>query len=70
MVLNIACAIFIVLLIIYVMFSVFAIYHYISFKNVRILELHLTISFIVVYTVVFIMILFKVFPSINIEFKL
>jgi hypothetical protein len=70
MVLNIACAILIALLALYVTLSVITIVHYIFFKNARIIELFFISSFIAVCIVVIIMIFFIMFPTLNIEFKI
>ena len=70
MILNIACAILIVLLIGYAILSVFTLFYYAFFKNAKVIEIFFIYSFITVCVAFFIVIVFKMFPSINIEFKI
>jgi hypothetical protein len=70
MVLNIACAILIVLGVLYVALSVFTLIHYILFKDAKIIEIFVTCSFLTICIVLLIVIIFSSFPSINLEFTL
>jgi uncharacterized membrane protein len=70
MILNLAFSILVVLLFLYVVLSLFTIFHYVIFKNTKIIEVFFKFSSISVCLVFIIIIFFTMFKNLNIQFKL